>query len=152
MTHHNEVNKVNLEAKKITEELEIPDRVEQMSELQSFITIKDHKANFETNTKCRLINPSKSQIGIISKQILQKHNKNIKEKLKLNQWQSTQQAIDWFNGISNKSRKAFLQMDIEEFYPSISEELLDKAIHFATTITREEITQHEIDKSNDKIA
>ena len=43
--------------------------------------------------------------------------------------------IDWFNDIDNKSRSSFLILDIVDFYPSISETLLDKAIDFAQTIT-----------------
>ena len=49
----------------------------------------------------------------------------------LNQWQSTQQVINWFKNIENKSRKQLLQLDIKDFYPSISEQLLLKAFEFA---------------------
>ena len=36
----------------------------------SFINSKDHKENFKSNTKCRLINPSKSEVGLVSKTYL----------------------------------------------------------------------------------
>ena len=103
-----------------------------MSRSQAFITIKDHKPNFETNTKCRLINPAKSQIGTISRQILQEMNAELRKKLNLNQWQSTQDVLTWFNEIHPKRGRAFLQCDIVEFYPSISENLLNKALSFAS--------------------
>ncbi len=35
-----------------------------------FISLKDHKENFENNPKCRLINPAKSESGKLSKIIL----------------------------------------------------------------------------------
>ena len=116
-----EVNAVNDEARVIADRLDIADRVEVMSQSLAFVTIKDHKENFETNTKCRLINPAKSQIGILSRQILQAANKRLREKLHLNQWQSTRDVLAWFKNIKNKGRRAFMQVDIKEYYPSISE-------------------------------
>ena len=126
------MNVVDGETRQIADRLGIADRVEIMSRSQDFITIKDHKPNFETNTKCRLINPSKSQIGTISRQILQEMNAELRKKLNLNQWQSTQDVLTWFNEIHPKRRRAFLQCDIVEFYPSISENLLNKALSFAS--------------------
>ena len=40
------------------------------SKQHEYITLKDHKENFRHNTKCRLINPSKSEVGRISKKYL----------------------------------------------------------------------------------
>ena len=40
-------------------------------------------------------------------------------------------VIEWFNGIDNKMNKSFLSFDIAEFYPSITEELLDTAVNWA---------------------
>ena len=37
---------------------------------QLFITLKDHKDNFKTNTKWGLINPDKNQMEIVSKTII----------------------------------------------------------------------------------
>ena len=41
----------------------------------------------------------------------------------------------WFKAIPNKSHSRFIKFDIVEFYPSISENLLDKAIAYASSIT-----------------
>ena len=41
----------------------------------SFITIKDHKENFDKHPTGRLINPAKNELGRISKLILDKINK-----------------------------------------------------------------------------
>ena len=40
-------------------------------------------------------------------------------------------VIKWFYSIENKSQCKFIQLDIAEFYPTISEEILDNAILFA---------------------
>ena len=63
--------------KKIAKSLGIDNRVDSLATKDSFITLKDHKPNFSNNPTCRLINPSKSEIGIISKQILPRTNSSI---------------------------------------------------------------------------
>ena len=68
------VNNINRELKLIASRLGIGNRLETMNKTNAFITLKDHKENFENNPKCRLINPAKSQLGIVSKQILEKIN------------------------------------------------------------------------------
>ena len=44
----------------------------------AFITIKDHRENFTNGTKCRLINPTKPEIGKVSKNIVDKMNISIR--------------------------------------------------------------------------
>ena len=80
---------------------------------------------------CRLMNPSKTDIGKISKQILDKVNTSILEKIKVNQWKNTSSVIEWYCNIKRKDQCLFAVFDIERFYRSISEKLLDKAILFA---------------------
>ena len=53
--------------------LELDDRIDVTAQKQAFITLKDHKPNFRNNPTCRLINPTKPEIGKISKQILEKN-------------------------------------------------------------------------------
>ena len=48
-----------------------------MHENESYISIKDHKESFPNKTSCRLINPSKSNVGKTSKTILDKINTKI---------------------------------------------------------------------------
>ena len=52
----------------------------------AFITIKDHKPNFRNNTKCRLINPAKNELGLVSKNHLEKIIVNIANTINVNQW------------------------------------------------------------------
>ena len=98
----------------------------------AFITLKDHKPNFANNPTCRLINPSKSEIGIVSKKILQRVNAKIVSATHLNQWKNTDSVLTLFNKIPNKPSYSFITFDIIDFYPSISEDLLVEALTFAT--------------------
>ena len=56
--------------KKVASQVDLGDRMEIPSKVNARITIKDTKANFRTDTKCRLINPAKLDSGRISKIIL----------------------------------------------------------------------------------
>ena len=112
--------------------LDLDDRIDSLATKDSFITLKDHKPNFNNNPTCRLINPSKSEIGIISKQILQRINAAVLEHINVNQWKNTDSVISWFSNLSNKSTRSFINFDIVDFYPSISEELLCEALSFAS--------------------
>ena len=47
--------------------------------------------------------------------------------LNVNQWRNTQNVIEWFGNIKEKNRHSFISFDIVDFYPSISENLLDQA-------------------------
>ena len=100
-----------------------------MAKAPAYITLKDHKDNFRSAHPCHLIN--KSEIGKISKSILENINRNLPERLQVNQWRNSESVIKWFYSIENKSQCKFIQLDITEFYPSISEEILDNAILFA---------------------
>lgn len=129
-----EKREIDGDAASIATYFKLQDRIECMAERTSFITLKDHKDNFANNPKCRLINPAKSEIGIISKQELQSINEAIRASTKLQQWRETKTVVDWFTNIHDKQKQRFIQMDIEEFYPSISENLLTKALAFAKSI------------------
>ena len=123
---------IDREARDIAADLQLSDRIEQMAPNPAFVTIKDHKENFQNDTKCRLLNPAKSEIGVISRHHLQGINAEIRATAMFNQWRSTGAVLDWFNA-ANKVKKKFLIFDVEEFYPSITEELLDAAISWART-------------------
>ena len=58
-------------------------------------------------------------------------NTNLVNFLKVSQWKDTDSIINWFNAIKDKSQCCFIQLDIVEFYPSITESILDTAISFA---------------------
>ena len=128
---NNQLRKIDDKAKTITEKLRIDDRVETTATKEAFITLKDHKDNFDNKPTCRLINPSKQEIGKISKQILDNINKKLLNVTKVNQWKNTSSVLQWFKHLPNKHRCAFITFDVVEFYPSISETLLTRALDFA---------------------
>ena len=83
-----------------------------MQETEAFITIKDHKEGFPHSLSFRLIYPSKTDIGKISKCILDNINKNIILKSKVNQWKNTSEVISWFKDIKNKNKTTFINFDV----------------------------------------
>ena len=101
------------------------------SRINILVTLKDHKNNFQNTLPCRLINPSKSELGRISKFKLEKINQQLLNLLKFNQWKNSDSVIEWFKNIEDKKNCAFVKFDIKEFYPSITESILDNAINFA---------------------
>ena len=62
-------------------------------------------------------------------------NKILVEQLNVQQWKNTKQVLTWFETIEKKEECAFVQLDIKEFYPSITSGTLDQAIEFAKTLT-----------------
>ena len=116
----------------IVEELEIADRAYCTSKRQAFISLKDHKPNFQNHPSVRLLNPCKPDIGKVSKKLLENIVVNVRHASGLNQWKNTTSVIHWFKNLKNKNQLKFIQFDICEFYPSITEELLDQALEFAS--------------------
>ena len=65
---------INGEAQVVATDLKIADRVDVLAGRESFITLKDHKDNFRSKVPCRLINPAKGELGLVSKRLLDKIN------------------------------------------------------------------------------
>ena len=99
---------------------------------ECFITLKDHKQNFDNNLTSRLINPAKSGIGIVSKKIHERINNKILSAAGVMQWRNSDSVVEWFKNIDNKSSHSFINFDVVGFHPSITDELLNKAITFAS--------------------
>ena len=79
------INSINTDAKAIAKDFNLDERIEQCNQNQYFVTLKDHKENFQNNPKCRLSNPAKLEIGIGSKHCIDQINKSAREKLNVNQ-------------------------------------------------------------------
>lgn len=125
--------KINEEGKKIAGRTGILNRLYVNGTDECFITLKDHKPNFQNKLQTRLINPAKNELGRLSKTIVTRWNKQLKNISNLEQWHDTNTVIEWFKRIKGKSACVFMIFDIKDFYPSISEELLKKSINFAKT-------------------
>ena len=135
ITHTSAKNAIDREASSIAARLGISGRVETYAQKDAYITLKDHKEDFWTRPSCRLINPAKSEIGIISKKILEQMNTNIRAATGLKQSRNTKSVIDWFTNLTSGEGLSFIKFDIVEFYPSITEGLLSKALGFAKAHT-----------------
>ena len=132
---------INMEAKHILKKLELNNRIESLAPNSAFISLKDHKSNFQSSLPCRLINPPKSDIDKIRKSILDRVNQNLRKKLQFNQCKNSENVIDWFKKIKNKNNYVFIKFDIAEFHSPIFETILQTAIRFAeghVKITAEE--------------
>ena len=107
-----------------------------MQETEAYITIKDNKDKFPNKIPCWLINPSKSSIGKISKAILDAINKNAVRSTEINQWKNTSNVLDWYVNYMDKNKASFVQFGIENFYRSITSDLLYNSVQFAKKVTR----------------
>ena len=124
-------DEINAEAQVIANELGIANRMDVMAKREAFITLKDHKENFENSLLCRLINPAKSEMELVSKQILDNINLRLKQKLDVTLWKNSAAVIKWFRSIEMKENCMFTNFNIVEFYPTISEDFLNSALLFA---------------------
>ena len=98
-----------------------------------FITLKYLKSNFLNNTKIRLINPIKNELGSVSKVIQDKTKLNLRNTTKCSQWKNTNDVISCFKSIKNKQNCKLISFDIKDFYSTITKKLLSKWLKFAET-------------------
>ena len=107
--------------------------MEQYAHQSTYVTLKDHKQNFKNKLLWWLIKPAKNEIGIVSKEELGKINRVITNQVKGNQRCKTQAVIDWFKSTTNKTKPQFIN-DIVEFYPYITQNLLNNAVSNEQTL------------------
>ena len=139
------IENITRKDKEISTKLEIDDRAYVTAKCETYITLKDHKPNFMNNPKFRVINRSKSELGIPSKKMLAKIVSDVKEKSQLLQWKNSDAVIAWFKGLKDKERLQFIQFDVVDFYGSISEDLLENSLTFAARFSPiDEITKSTI--------
>ena len=118
----------------MAEKIAIDDRIEKIEQREAYINVKNHKESFPQKLSIHLINPSKSDIGKISKILLDKINKLLTLNTNVNQWQNTTTVIDWFKNLVNKKQCSFIQFDVGNFYPLILLNLFSKTIQYASPI------------------
>ena len=88
------IDSINKEAKQIVKKLKLDKKlINQLPLKDCYVTLKDHKDNFFSKPETRLINPSNSDIGQISKIIVEKVNKSIRKTKEFNQWTSTEEVL-----------------------------------------------------------
>ena len=141
-TTHVEAEEIDSEQRNIVESLDLTDRnIFRLQSQPANVSLKDHKANFDSNPSTRLINPTKPEIGKISKKILDRVNNEIRRITNYNQWLNSDSVISWFKNIKNKHTHTFILFDVVNMYGSISEKLLTEALQWASSLTK--ITKEE---------
>ena len=125
------LEKVTADHQKIAHKLDIEDRLFRTSAQECFIKLKDHKNNFHEKPQVRTLNPTKPELGRVSKKVLDAKINVIRKKTKLNQWQNTNSALNWFRNLKDKKQLKFIIFDVEQFYPSIDEKLLKKTLEWS---------------------
>ena len=123
-TRYQTKKKFDREAKKFAKSLGFDEKMECYSYQSAFITLKDHKANFKNNIKSRLINRSKSEVGLVSKHYRSSIISTVVKKRGVNQWKNTTTVIKRFEYLQNKQKRRFIKFDIDDVYRSITEYLL----------------------------
>ena len=126
---------VSEKAANIARSLDLDDRIDVFSRQSPFLSVKDHKPGFPSRVATRLINPAKSQICKISKQLLNRIISQVKAKTRLSSWKSSSHVLDWFHSASDKQLLHFFRFDIVSYYPSITEKLFNDALEFAGNYT-----------------
>ena len=112
-------------------ELDLEDRVFTTIPREAYVTLKDHKADFKTNPSVRLIIATKPDIGKIAMPIFDNIVREIRQNSDLKQCTNNDDVINWFQALKNKKRLKFIVFDVENFYPSITPSLLNKALQWA---------------------
>ena len=123
-------DQIDREAASLAHDFKLEDRIEGMALQESFLTIKDHKEDFPGKLSFRLIDPAESNVGRISKSVLDRVDSKVRESTGLQQWRSTKDALNWFQQLEGKDNLLWLKFDIEAFYPSINKELLKRTLDF----------------------
>ena len=93
------MREVTKEDRRIATKLELSDRIDVTAKREAFITLKDHKPNFRNKPTCRLINPCKTELGKVSKQLVEKIVYDVKTAKNIKHWKNTNDVVNWFNSI-----------------------------------------------------
>ena len=110
--NNNTIYQINNDTCRFASKLHIEDRLGKFKKKDAYILLKGHKPNFENELQSRLINPSKTELGKVSKNIIQNIVTNVKKAYYSNLWKNSYDTIDWSRKIKNKSKATFTQFDI----------------------------------------
>ena len=102
----NAKRKIDIESKKFAKKLSLDDKMKCHSNNHAYITFKDHKENSKSNIRSRLINPSKSEVGLVSKCYLSNIIADASKETNINQWRNTSMVHDWCKIIANKQNES----------------------------------------------
>lgn len=88
----------------------------------AYLLFKDHQRSFENSQQSRLINPSKTELDLISKNLSKRIIDATRETSYNNLRKDSSDTIKRFHNIKNKNKATFIQFDMIDFYsfPRIS--------------------------------
>ena len=139
--YNNTIDQINNDTCSFASKLHIDDKLGKFKKKDAYILFKDHKPNFENNLQSRQINPSKTELGNVSKNIIQNIVTNVEKAYYSNLWKNSYDTIERFRKIKDKSKATFMQFDIIDFHPSITKNTLIYRINYArkyVDITKEQ--------------
>ena len=110
-----EILSIDQEAALIARQLDIEWRVDRQACEVAFLTVKDHKDDFPKKIAYRLINPAKSEIGRVSKIILQRINNEVRNHQLTHQVRSTAEVLNWYHKLNDKKTRNVIHFDIDAF-------------------------------------
>ena len=122
--YNNTIDQINNDTCRFASKLYIEDRLGEFKKKDAYILFKDHEPDFENKLQSRLINSSKTELGKVSKNIIQNIGTNVKKANYSNLWENSYDTNEWFRKIKNKSKATFMQFDNIDFYPSITKILV----------------------------
>ena len=114
-----------------------------LKEKRAIFFLRITKKNSPDKKQTRSINLTKTELGLVSKDVIQKITSRLMSSHKYNLRKNSMDTIDWFKKMKDKKRSTFVQFDIIEFYPSITKELLVRSLNHAREYI--EITEEEIE-------
>ena len=96
------IDQLNKDTGNFASKLHINDRLGKFQKRDAYILFKDHKPNFINKLQTRLINPSKTELGKISKNIIKNIVTNVREASHSNLWRNSLDTIEWFRKIKKQ--------------------------------------------------
>ena len=102
------ITQINRDTAKVTWKIETVDRFGKIEEKSAQILFKDRKRNFLDRKQARLINPTKPELGLLSKDLIQRITSRLLSSPKYNLWKNFMDTIDWFENIRDKKRSTFV--------------------------------------------
>ena len=98
---------INKDTAKFASKLQIVDRLGKIDEKCPYILFIDNKNNFQDRKQARLINPTKTELDSVYKDLMQKTTSSLLSSPKYNLWNNSLDTIDWFKNI-NKKKSIFI--------------------------------------------
>ena len=72
LDHKDAITQINRDTAKFAQKVNMIDRLGKLDEKSAYILFKDHKKNFLDKKQTRLINPTKTELGFASKDVIQR--------------------------------------------------------------------------------